>query len=100
MAEDLDEAAVRRAIEAVLATWVEPEIARRRATGLLPTDFELTMFQVISDEAGRAREVRLNDEVRAAVRWPSRREDALNNIRFGDPNVQLPEIILTGHDPN
>jgi uncharacterized protein (UPF0332 family) len=91
---------VQRVVAAVLATWVEPEFRRRAEAGTLPADFKLTAYQLILDADAVPTEVRLNEEVRAFVRWPSRREKALFDVRLGDDSIEVPEIILTDGDPD
>jgi hypothetical protein len=51
-----------------LQIWVEPEIVRRQATGLLPKPAELSAFQILWYPDGRPHLVRINDEVKAQLR--------------------------------
>lgn len=88
-------------MDAVCATWVLPEIARRHDAGELPEGFRLRAYQLILDDETRVTEIRLNEEVRAAVRVRSRRELARDDVVLGDEGIEIPfEILLTDHDPN
>jgi uncharacterized protein (UPF0332 family) len=100
LAKDIDEHGVNRVIAAIQQTWVVPELRRRIEEGHLAEGFKLRAFQVITDDDGRPSEVRLNDEVRAAVRIRSRREKSMDDVVFGDDTVEVPELLLTADDPN
>lgn len=100
MTKPLDEQGVQRAMAAVFATWVEPELRRRIEEGRLPHGFRLEAFQLITDDAGVPCEVRLNEEVRAALRRRTRREVEKDDVVLGDATVDVPELLLTAADPN
>jgi|WetSurMetagenome_2_1015567.scaffolds.fasta_scaffold134929_2 hypothetical protein len=58
-----------RTVSDLMANWVTPEIERRRARGVLPSDFRLEACQVIFPsplDAGELR-VNLNEEVRVEL---------------------------------
>lgn len=59
----------RRTFDQVMKTWIQPEIDRRDAAGLLPAAFRLRAAQVILPN-GAPPFVRLNDEVIAVLVGP------------------------------
>jgi uncharacterized protein (UPF0332 family) len=91
---------VQRAMAALYATWVDPEVRRRMAAGQLPTPFRLSAWQLILDAETKVSEVRLNEEVRAAVRWRRPREIARDEIKIGEVGETMLEILLTDQDPD
>jgi len=97
----LDEEGVQRAMAAIVTTWLAPELRRRIEEDRLPDGFKLKAYQLVTDAEGIVREVRLNEEVRAAVRVRRPREIAKDDIVIGDPSAAGPfEILLTDADPN
>ena len=70
--EAIKEAVIRQAME----FWINPEIERRREAETLPDDFALSAAQVILNPGADAPEVRLNEEVKAAVLVEAKRHIA------------------------
>jgi HEPN domain-containing protein len=94
--EQIKEAVVRQAME----FWIEPEIERRRAAGTVREDFALAAAQVIFDPEADEIEVRLNDEVKAAVLVEAKRDVAKGEEITADEIAAYKDIILTEDDPN
>jgi hypothetical protein len=100
MSKPLDEEGVLRALSAVIATWVVPELRRRIEADQLPDGFRLKAFQLVTDAQGVPTEVRFNEDVRAVVRVRSRRDIAKDDVVLGEAAPGAHEIILTDADPN
>jgi HEPN domain-containing protein len=80
--------------------WIEPEIERRRQAGRLPDGFKLHAAQVIFDMELDAPEVRLNDEVKAALQIRvDRAIEPGEPVRWADV-TELVDLQLTDQDPN
>lgn len=95
MDEQIKEAVVRQAMD----FWIEPEIERRRAARALPEDFALSAAQVIFGDAEMP-DVRLNEEVKAAVLVEAKRDVAKGEEITADDIAAYKDIILTEDDPN
>lgn len=94
--EQIKEAVIRQAME----FWINPEIERRREAGTLPDDFVLSAAQVILDPGADAPEVRLNEEIKAAVLVEAKRDIAKGEEVTADDISAYKDIILTDDDPN
>ena len=95
MDEQIKEAVVRQAMD----FWIDPEIERRSAAGTLPEDFALSAAQVIFSDA-EIPEVRLNEEVKAAVLVEANRDVVAGEEITADDIAAYKDIILTDDDPN
>lgn len=90
----------RKVIEQAFNLWINPEIERRREAGRLPDDFDLYAVQVIMNVDTDAPEVRLNDEVRAALKVRATRDiEKGQALKPGDFD-HIEAIELTELDPN
>jgi HEPN domain-containing protein len=94
--EVIKEAVIRQAME----FWINPEIERRREAEALPDNFALSAAQVIFNPGADAPEVRLNEEVTAAVQVEVKRDIAKGEeVTAGDISAYK-AIVLTEDDPN
>lgn len=93
--EQIKEAVVQQAMD----FWITPEIERRRAAGDLPEDFALSAAQVILGDA-EIPEVRLNEEVKAAILVEASRDVTAGEEITADDIAAYKDIILTEDDPN
>ncbi len=93
MEDDLGPKLIQQAFD----LWINPEIERRRAAGRLPDGFTLYMAQVIFDLDAAAPEVRLNEEVRIALKVPATRPLEKGEIVVVD---HIEGMELTDLDPN
>jgi len=62
----------RRVLEQAFDLWINPELARRKASGVLPEDFALWGAQRIQPPEG-AVTIRINDEIRGVASIKARR---------------------------
>lgn len=79
--------------------WVQPEIERRRSSGVLPADFRLFMAQIIWNVGGEV-EVRLNHEVRAIAQVRIVRSVAKGELLWFSDFSEIHQIDLTDYDSN
>jgi HEPN domain-containing protein len=96
MDEQVSEAVIQQAME----FWINPEIERRRAAGALSEDFALSAAQVILDPNAAEPEVRLNDEVKAALLVEANREVVRGEELTREDVTAYKDIILTEDDAN
>lgn len=89
-------AVVRQAFE----FWINPEIERRRAAGALRDDFSLSAAQVIFDSDAEAPEVRLNEEIKAALLVTAKKDVAEGQEITADDITSYEGVLLTDDDPN
>lgn len=94
--EQTKEAVIRQAME----FWINPEIERRRAARTLPEGFALSAAQVILEPGADEPEVRLNEEVKAAVLVEAKRDIAKAEEVTAEDISAYKDIILTDEDPN
>jgi hypothetical protein len=94
--EQIKEAVIRQAMD----FWINPEIERRREAGALPEDFALSAAQVVLDPGAAEPEVRLNEEVKAAVLVEVRRDVSQGEELSADDIATYNDIVLTEDDPN
>src|SRR5690349_13255934 len=90
--------ATQRLLDQVFAIWINPEIERRRAEGLLGDGWGLIAAQIIFNVGGQ-NEVRLNEQVQIVLQVRSTRA-----IDEGEPirGEDFSEIVggnLTSTDP-
>jgi len=95
MDEQIKEAVIQQAMD----FWINPEIERRREAGTLPEDFVLSAAQVILGDAEMP-EVRLNEEVKAAILVEANRDVTVGEEITADDIAAYKDIILTEDDPN
>jgi hypothetical protein len=96
----VDEAIKEAVIQQAMEFWINPEIERRREAGTLPDSFALSAAQVILDPSADAPEVRLNEEVTAAVLAEANRDITKGEEVTADDISAYKDIILTDDDPN
>jgi hypothetical protein len=94
--EQIKEAVIRQTMD----FWINPEIERRREAGTLPDDFALSAAQVILDPDSEIPEVRLNEEVKAAILVETNRDVTPGEEITADDIAAYKDIILTEDDPN
>jgi hypothetical protein len=87
MRRQANEQDFQRLRTAMLGTFVVAELRHRIETNQLPESYKVHAFQIVFPPDA-APEVRLNDEVRGAVRWRSRREKPMDTFKGG---VWVPE---------
>jgi hypothetical protein len=101
--EDTEAEANRRTVQDVFRLWIEPEVERRRAAGLLTTPFHLAKAQVVLN-VDRPIEVRLNDEVKA-IMLVDVEDEVKKTMQRGQPIAwdvirTITDVKLTDEDPN
>jgi uncharacterized protein (UPF0332 family) len=67
----------------IMEVWITPEVTRRQESGSIPKPYDLRAAQVIFYPDGRAREIRLNDEIR--ILGKVKLKDDIQNKSKGDP---------------
>src|ERR1041385_5443813 len=99
VAEVSETAPSKNLVEQALELWITPEIDRRKADGRITGEFALLAAQVIMN-VDSSPEVRLNGEVKAALRLKANQPiEPGGEIRLGE-NIEIEDVNLTDFDPN
>jgi uncharacterized protein (UPF0332 family) len=99
MSSGLDSELAKTFVGQILDLWINPEIQRRREAGRITDDFRVHAVQVIM-YLDAPTEIRLNEEIKAAVKGNFARPVAENDLVSLDELEKIDSIELTKHDPN
>lgn len=89
-----------RVMEQFVSLWLNPEIARRKAAGLLPPDFAVYAAQVILDPGTEPPKIRFNEEVKFLVKGSFTKEVRANDPVCLNEIKDIERIDLTEEDMN
>jgi uncharacterized protein (UPF0332 family) len=89
------EATLKQAFE----LWINPEIARRRAAGVLEPDFTVYAAQVIMN-VGTPLIVRLNEEIKGVLKGRALRAFTKGDVAQWDDLAEVHSVELTTEDAN
>jgi len=97
---DMENSAWERTLQEAMKLWVIPEIERRKKTGRLPANFNLSRAQIIFgspiDKSGV--KVRLNDEVKALTKVKLNRKIKEGEIIYLKDIKDIEQIELTDEE--
>jgi uncharacterized protein (UPF0332 family) len=97
----MDQKAATHLLEQSFQLWFNPEVERRRSSGLLPPNYTVWAGQVIMDLELEKPLVRLNEEVRAMVHGKAARPvSAGEAIALDTDLLSIDRITLTNEFPN
>lgn len=96
----LDEVAGQNLFEQVLGVWVQPEIERRKAAGVLPANFTLFVIQLLFHPGRDRAETRFNEEVKGEMKLRANRTVEAGQPVYDTDIAEIAGFNLVGGDTN